>query len=128
MAGKQQSSPLTGEVSGFSSRTGLSHNPAMLGDYPYLFTVADRFSIADRGVILVPGIPWEGAPAVKKGDPLILRTPLGEMIETSVRDLEMITQRSGLARIRATPVLLPSDLHKFDIPIGTEVFLGIREQ
>jgi len=93
-----------------------------LTDYPYLFTVEDRFLITGRGVVIVPGIPWRGVPSTKRGDPLILRTPLGEIIETSIKEVEMIRTAT---RIEASPVLLPSDIHKFDVPIGTEVFLGI---
>lgn len=99
-----------------------------LSDFPYLFTIAERFSITGRGVVVVPGIPWNGVPVVKRGAPLILRTPLGEIIETSVKELEMINYKPGGERIKASPVLLPSELHKFDIPIGTEVFLGIADQ
>jgi hypothetical protein len=96
-----------------------------LSNFPYLFSITDRFSLTDRGVVVVPGIPREGVPVVKRGDPLILRTPLGKIIETTLRDLEMISYRPGGTPAKATPILLPSSLHKFDIPIGTEVFLGV---
>jgi hypothetical protein len=92
-----------------------------LSDHPFLFTVTDCFSIDGRGTLVVPGVPWNGVPTVKRGDPLILRTPLGEIIETTIKDVEMI---SG-SRIRASPVLFPSNIQKSDVPIGTEVFLGI---
>lgn len=91
---------------------------------PYLFTVTDRFSLPGRGLVIVPGIPWEGSPPIKRGAPLVLRTPLGDVIETSIRDLEFIRYMPGRVMNRAMPVLLPKDIHKFDIPIGTEVFLG----
>jgi len=104
------------------------HDFPVLDDHLFLFTVEDRFSIEGRGVVIVPGIPWKGGPVVKKGDPLILRTPLGEIIETFVRDLEMISPRPGGVIFHSSPVLLPSDLHKFDIPIGTEVFLGATDR
>jgi hypothetical protein len=90
----------------------------------YLFTITDRFSIEGRGVAVVPGIPWTvGIPVVRKGDPLILRTPLGEIIPTRLQDVEMINYRPGAKSLEATPILLPKELHKFDIPIGTEVYL-----
>jgi len=98
-----------------------------LSNHPFLFTVTERFSITGRGVVIVPGIPWKGVPLVKRGDPLILRTPLADVIETSVGDVEMI-HGPGPGGIEAYPVLLPSTFHKFDIPIGTEVFLGIAGQ
>lgn len=94
-------------------------------DHIFLFTITDRFSIEGRGVVVVPGIPWaKGTPAVRKGDPLILRTPLGEVIETELRDIEMISYRPDAKRLEATPILLPKKLHKCDIPIGTEVYLA----
>lgn len=65
---------------------------------------------------------------VRPGDPLILRTPLGEIIKTTVCDFEMISYRPGATRLEASPLLLPSKFHKFDIPIGTEVFLGVTHQ
>ena len=92
-------------------------------DHLYLFTVSDRFSITGRGTVVVPGIPHSlREPIIRRGAALILRTPLGDIRETHLKDLEMISYRPGAKRLEATPILLP-DLHKFDIPIGTEVYL-----
>ena len=74
---------------------------------------------------LIPGIPWTVVtPSVQKGASLILRTPLGEIIFTTMQDIEMISYRPDAKRLQATPILLPKDIHKFDIPIGTEVYLA----
>jgi hypothetical protein len=90
----------------------------------YLFTVTDRFDIEGRGVVVVPGIPWtKGAPTVRKGARLLLRTPLGEVIRTQIQELEMIHYQPDAKRLEATPVSLPKDIHVTDIPIGTEVYL-----
>jgi translation elongation factor EF-Tu-like GTPase len=70
-----------------------------LSDHPFLFTVSDRFAIDGRGTVLVPGVPWEGVPTVKRGDPVILRTPLGEIIETTIEEVE----RMMGSRIEASP-------------------------
>jgi hypothetical protein len=92
-------------------------------DHLHLFTVADRFSIKGRGTVVVPGIPHSLLePVIRRGAPLILRTPLGDVIETFVKDIEMINYRPGGNRVEATAISLP-DLHNFDIPIGTEVYL-----
>lgn len=92
-------------------------------DHLYLFTVADRFNITGRGTVVVPGIPQSLAdPVIRRGAPLILRTPLGDIVETYLKDIEMICYSAGAKRLDATPILLPN-LHKFDIPIGTEVYL-----
>lgn len=94
-------------------------------DHLYLFTVADRFSIAGRGTVVVPGIPHSlQEPLIRRGAPLILRTPLGDIMETYLQDFEMINYREGTKRLEATPISLP-DLNKFDIPIGTEVYLRL---
>lgn len=95
-----------------------------LSEHTFLFTITDRFSIEGRGVVVVPGIPWTaGTPVVRRGAPLILRTPLGEIIRTFLQDIEMINYKPDAKRVEATPISLPKDLHKFDIPIGTEVYL-----
>jgi len=94
-----------------------------LADHTYLFTITDRFAIEGRGVVVVPGIPWDFETTVRKGASLILRTPLGDIIETTLQDIEMILYRPEGRRLEATPFSLPKDLHKFDIPIGTEVYL-----
>ena len=94
-----------------------------ISDHLYLFTVTDRFSIPGRGTVVVPGIPHSlKEPPIRRGAPLILRTPLGDIVETYLRDIELISCRPGASRLEATPILL-SDLHKFDVPIGTEVYL-----
>jgi len=93
-----------------------------MDDYIFLFTITDRFSIEGRGVVVVPGIPWT-APTVRKGDPPVLRTPLGAIIKTTLQDIELINYRPGANRLEATPFSLPKNIHKFDIPIGTGVYL-----
>ena len=61
---------------------------------------------------------------MRRGDPLILRTPLGEVIHTNLQDIELIRYMPGAKRLEATPISLPKTIHKFDIPIGTEVYLA----
>ena len=96
-----------------------------MADHRYLFTIADRFAIEGRGVVVVPGIPWaEGTPTVRKGDPLILRTPHGEIIQTVLQDIEMISYSPRAKRLEATPFSLPKNLQKSDVPVGTEVYLA----
>ena len=99
----------------------------MSSSLPFLFTVTDRFPLEKRGLLIMPGIPLEGAPAVRRGDPLTLRTPLGDIIKTSIKDLEWIRQEERSAEFSSLFILLPKGIHKFDIPIGTEVFLGCDE-
>ncbi|MDB6139689.1 MAG: hypothetical protein JWO94_2761, partial [Verrucomicrobiaceae bacterium] len=92
----------------------------------FLFTVTDRFFIEGRGTVLVPGLPQDlGAIVIRRGDPLILRTPLGDIIETVLQDIEMISHRRSGKIYPSTPILLPV-LHPFDISIGTDVYLKVN--
>ncbi|EEF59008.1 hypothetical protein [Pedosphaera parvula] len=88
-----------------------------------LFIVADRFQIAGRGCVLVPGLPCEpGDPIVHRGARIRLRTPTGREIDTFVKELELISYRKRPQKF-AAPVLLPHDIMKDDVPVGTEVLL-----
>jgi len=103
----------------------VGRNPVMAASVPtFLFTVADRLELQGRGLVLVPGVPWEHESNVKEGDGLILRLPLGEVMETTSRDLEMVNWRPDGMPNKATPILLGKNIHKADVPIGTEVFLA----
>lgn len=89
----------------------------------HLFTVADRFQIEGRGCVLVPGLPTEpGSPNVRKGARIRLRTPEGKETDTFIKELEMISFRKRPERI-CIPVLLPKDITKEDVPVGTAVLL-----
>ena len=89
----------------------------------HLFTVADTFQIEGRGCVLVPGLPCEpGDPNVNRGARIRLRAPCGREIDTFVKEIEMISYRTRPAKI-AAPILLPHDLTKDDVPVGTEVLL-----
>lgn len=88
-----------------------------------LFIVADRFQISNRGCVLVPGVSTEpGAPHVKIGTSIRLRTPDGNVIDTQIRGIEMINYRKKPEKITA-PILLPRAVKKENVPVGTEVFL-----
>jgi hypothetical protein len=87
------------------------------------FTVADVFLIEGRGCVLVPGLPTEPeSPVVKTGARIQLRTPAGRVIDTTIKAIEMITYRKRPEKI-CCPILLPKDITKDDVPIGTDVYL-----
>lgn len=45
-------------------------------------------------------------------------------MDTFIRSIEMIRYRPEVPPDKRTiPILLPKEFHKFDVPIGTEVFL-----
>ena len=87
----------------------------------YLFTVAGVFFLQSRGPILIPGVPAQGPFHVHVGDAIELRRPDGSTQQTTVRGIEMADppRPSGRSHI---PILLPDDVVKGDVPIGTEVW------
>ena len=86
----------------------------------HLFTVEDVFQIPTRGCILVPGIP-ETVPNLRVGDEIVLRLPDGEQIKTKIHGLEMINRRIIPGSI-VCPILLPPNIRKESVPVGTEVY------
>ncbi len=91
-----------------------------------LFTVVDTFSIEGRGIVLIPGISYTTHTkfTISKGSPLRLRKPDSSTLDTEIRDLERLSYLTFKPiEERETPILLPKEIHKEDIPIGTEVYL-----
>jgi hypothetical protein len=89
----------------------------------HLFTVADGFQIEGRGCVLVPGLPTgPDSPNVPRGAHIRLRTPDGRETDTFIKELEMISYRQRPEKI-CIPVLLPKNITKDDVPVGTEVLL-----
>jgi len=88
-----------------------------------LFVVEDAFQISGRGCVLVPGPSTEPCgPRVRVGDPIRLVKPDGQEIETLVRGVEMIHRRP-LPKVITAPILLPKEITKDQVPLGTQVFL-----
>lgn len=88
-----------------------------------LFTVTDRFQIESRGCVLIPGVSCEpGDPVVRVGDRIRLQMPSGNDFDTTVRGIEHIRYAKMPEKI-TFPVLLPENITKDEVPVGTEVFL-----
>ena len=86
-----------------------------------LFTVADVFFLQRRGPVLIPGLPTQGPLHLRVGDPIELRRPDGSTRQTTVRGIEMADPPPPGGRSHI-PILLPDDIVKGDVPIGTEVW------
>jgi hypothetical protein len=111
---------LVGEIEAELFQKGLTQHilPSRL---PHLFTVTDRFQIENSGCVLFPGLSTKpGALPLRRGARIRLRTPEGREIDTFIKDLPMITYRKMPEKTTA-PVLLPGNLTKDDVPVGTEV-------
>lgn len=88
-----------------------------------LFTVADRFMIQGRGLVLVPGIAMPHPDPIKVGSPIVLKRPDGSSLSWTIGGLEMIESRTSFPPRRETPILL-TGLGKEDVPVGTDVWSG----
>ena len=87
--------------------------------HTHFSTIQDVFQIDGRGCVVVPGLLLDANPHVCIGDPVTLRRPDGTEIKTSVAGIEMIRTLDR----NAMPILLPKNIHKNDVPIGTELFI-----
>lgn len=86
----------------------------------HLFTVEFVFTIPTRGVVLAPGL--DGPPAYHRvGEAIELRRPDGSSISTAIRAVERLSPTLSSGK-RMYPIILPPDLGKDDVPIGTEVW------
>jgi len=88
-----------------------------------LFVVEDTFQITGHGCVLAPGPSAEpGAQTIRVGDRLCLRKPNGQSFDTVIRGVEMLGRRPR-PKVITAPILLPREITKDDVPIGTEVWL-----
>lgn len=79
----------------------------------FLFKVEDTFQITGRGLILVPGLGIN-AEKVMVDMHIKLKKP---------DNTEILTKISGIEFSVKAPILLPKEIKKEDVPIGTEVWL-----
>lgn len=84
------------------------------------FVVADTFAIEGRGLVLVPGFPFDVG-VIRVGDQVRLRRPDGTAIDAKIAGLELINMGAG-HRVMAAPISLRG-ISKSDVPIGTAVSL-----
>src|SRR5689334_20273350 len=82
-----------------------------------LFTVTDRFYIAGRGLIPVPGIVPAANERFRVGDPLLLKRPDGSEISSRIGGIEMPNPNPGPVIVFNLP-----ELKKDDVPVGTQVW------
>jgi hypothetical protein len=85
-----------------------------------LSTIESVFEISGRGCVIVPGISESvrGDLVVRHSAAIELRNPDGTVTRTRIVALEL-----GSGPNRRQSFLLPPDLSKDDLPIGTEVWL-----
>ena len=73
--------------------------------------------------MLVPGVTCKpGDVVLCRGHRIRLRMPGGTHLDTTVRSIEHIRYVNEPEKV-TYPVLLPEDITKDDVPVGTEVLL-----
>lgn len=82
--------------------------------------VEEIFEINGVGCVISPGIPHDFPHPVRSSAALVIETPTGSRIETTVQNLMCI--RGGRQRLH-DPFTLASNIQKADIPLGSLVFL-----
>lgn len=83
-----------------------------------LFTVRDTFWIEKRGLVLTTDIKPQQV-ELRRGDAIELRRPDGSSVITRVVGIERAIPYDPE---RTLAILLPNDILKEDVPIGTEVW------
>jgi hypothetical protein len=86
-----------------------------------LFKVEGVFDMSGRGCVLAPEIFSNVDVRVRAKDQLQLRTPDAHVLDTHIASIELGKPQDG-GPCRAF-IMLPRELYKKDIPIGTEVWL-----
>lgn len=84
-----------------------------------LFRVTNRFSIQNRGIVLVPGIIPVGNEQFQIGDKLQLRFNDGP---TQIVTIAGLDTTNPAAHGGAMPVLLSESLTRQQVPVDTEVW------
>lgn len=83
--------------------------------------VEDTFQVTGRGLVLVPGLN-DTSPSVRVGDGITLKTPENKVIQSKIAGIEMIRYYK-IPKQKLRPILLPKEIRKEDVPIGTYVHL-----
>ena len=85
----------------------------------FLFKIEQVFEISGRGCVIVPAIVEGPDFKIRPQDEIQLRTPDGHVLDTRIGSVEFLK----LAEVTRMAILLPPDVLKQDVPIGTDVWL-----
>ena len=85
-----------------------------------LIKVEDVFYFSERGCVVVPAVP-EGFDFIRAKDQIELHTPDGRRLQTHIASIELPKPKDGSPCRMA--IMLPPDITKQDVPVGTEVWL-----
>ncbi|WP_338473489.1 hypothetical protein V3H56_14305 [Pseudomonas sp. MS646] len=82
--------------------------------------VEEIFEVNGVGCVICPGIPHDFPHPVRSSVALVIETPMGDRIETTLQNLMWV--RGGKQRLH-DPFSIAGDIQKTDIPLGSRVFL-----
>lgn len=86
----------------------------------HLFNVDELFDIEGRGVVVVTDLTYETvAASLRIGDRICIKGSSGDSLITSIAGIEHFDPSAPRQRFS---FLLPLDVRKEDIPIGSSVF------
>ncbi|HEV2862011.1 MAG TPA: hypothetical protein VGX48_13465 [Pyrinomonadaceae bacterium] len=83
-----------------------------------LFTVVDTFLIEKRGLVLAADVKSDRV-SLRVGESIELRRPDGSIVVSKVAG---IAHLSPYDPERTLDILLPPDISKEDVPVGTQVW------
>jgi len=86
-----------------------------------LFNIEDVFDISGRGCIVVPGIPYSLGLNVKVGAPVLIVSPEGDRLHTTIASFERFHRRAeGLTH---AAFAVSRDVKKASLKVGSSVYL-----
>lgn len=85
-----------------------------------LLKVEHVFDISGRGCVIVPAIPEDLDFRIRANDRIQLRTPAGQVFDTTIASIELAKQSNG--RPCRMAIMLPRSILKQDVPPGSEVW------
>jgi hypothetical protein len=85
-------------------------------------TIRTVLTIQDRGVVVLPAIPFGSNVNVRVGDHGYIITPNGECLDVIIRGMELVRTTNPLG----AGVLLPNGFVEADVPIGS-TFHGVAD-
>jgi hypothetical protein len=86
----------------------------------FVSKIEEIFRITGRGFFIVPAA-LEAGVRLKAKDPIQLRTPDGQALDTHVVSIEFL---SGPKVKGNLALLLPSEITEREVPLGTEIWLA----
>jgi hypothetical protein len=86
----------------------------------FLFEIEDVFEIKGYRNIIVPGIPYSYPVPIGIGAKIVIETPNGQLIETTIAGFEMINRGR---KMEHAPFSIPKGIEKNQLPAGSKVYL-----